>query len=65
VSLHANAQDARPAHIPGDIVAGGKIYDDWGLHLIDVNLAMGNLLDVVRRQSAAHLSKSAQPTNGD
>jgi len=29
----------------------------WGLHLIDINLAMGNLLDIVGRQSKA-LSKS-------
>jgi hypothetical protein len=65
VSLHANPQDARPADIPGDIVAGGKRYDDWGLHLIDVNLAMGNLLDIVRRQSVAYLSKSAQQAKGD
>jgi hypothetical protein len=65
VSLHANPQDARPADIPGDIVAGGKRYDDWGLHLIDVNLAMGNLLDIVRRQAVAYLSKSAQQAKGD
>lgn len=65
VSLHANPEDARPADIPGDIVAGGKRYDDWGLHLIDVNLALGNLLDIVRRQSAAHLSKSAPQAKGE
>lgn len=65
VSLHANPQDARPADIPGDIVAGGKRYDDWGLHLIDVNLAMGNLLDIVRRQAVAYVSKSAQQAKGD
>jgi hypothetical protein len=25
----------------------------WGLHLVDVNIALGNLVDLVRRQSAA------------
>ena len=27
---------------------------DWGLHLYDVNLPLGNLVDVVRRQSRAY-----------
>jgi hypothetical protein len=27
---------------------------DWGLHLYDVNLALGDLVDVVRRQAIAH-----------
>jgi hypothetical protein len=26
----------------------------WGLHLADVNVALGNLVDLVRRQAAAH-----------
>jgi len=38
-------------------VTGGQVQADWGLHLIDVNLAMGNLIDVVRQQSKAYLSK--------
>ncbi len=29
---------------------------DWGLHLIDVNLAIGNLVDIVAQQSKAYLS---------
>ena len=28
----------------------------WGLHLIDVNLAMGNLVDIVREQSKAFVT---------
>jgi Protein of unknown function (DUF3089) len=60
VSLHPGPQDARPADIPGDIVSGGKILDNWGLHMIDMNLAMGNLLDIVRGQSVAYLSKSTK-----
>jgi hypothetical protein len=27
----------------------------WGLHLADVNVALGNLVDLVRRQAAAHV----------
>ena len=26
----------------------------WGLHLVDVNIAMGNLVDLVRQQAAAY-----------
>ena len=28
---------------------------DWGLHLVDLNLAYGNLVDVVKRQAKAYL----------
>lgn len=39
---------ARPDDIPGDFVMRGRRFDDWGLHLVDVNLAMGNLVEIVR-----------------
>jgi pimeloyl-ACP methyl ester carboxylesterase len=29
----------------------------WGLHLVDMNLAFGNLVEVVRRQAAAYLRR--------
>ena len=29
----------------------GKVLEDWGLHLIDVNLAMGNLLTIVGEET--------------
>jgi hypothetical protein len=32
-----------------------SIGPDWGLHLVDINLAYGNLVDVVRRQARAYL----------
>ncbi len=35
----------------------GKPQANWGLHLVDVNLTMGNLLDIVSQQSKAYLSK--------
>ena len=37
-------------------VVNGKRWDDWGLHLLDVNIAMGNLLELVRLQGAAFLA---------
>ena len=59
VAVHLNADPASPrtSDIPGDIVIGAMILKDWGLHLIDANLFMGNLVDVVGEESAAWQSK--------
>lgn len=56
ITVHGNPADPRTDDIVGDVVVGGQIQADWGLHLIDVNLAMGNLLDIVHQQSKAYLS---------
>jgi hypothetical protein len=53
ISVHADPAGPRASDIAGDIVVGGQVMADWGLHLIDVNLAMGNLLDIVGQQSKA------------
>jgi hypothetical protein len=34
--------------------------DSWGLHLADVNIALGNLIDVVGAETKAYLKKSAK-----
>jgi len=56
ITVHGNPADPRTDDIAGDVVTGGQVQADWGLHLIDVNLAMGNLVDIVRQQSKAYLS---------
>jgi hypothetical protein len=38
----------------GDIGAGSPTAATWGLHLVDVNLAMGNLLEIVGQQARAY-----------
>lgn len=39
---------------PGtDVMAAGKPDPNWGLHLIDANLGMGDLVDLVGKQTAA------------
>ena len=53
VTTHADPADPRTDQIAGDVVTGGVTLKDWGLHLIDINLTMGNLVDVVGAQSAA------------
>jgi hypothetical protein len=32
---------------------GGDLTPDWGMHLVDVNVAMGDLVDLVASQAAA------------
>ncbi|HEY6333888.1 MAG TPA: DUF3089 domain-containing protein [Blastocatellia bacterium] len=54
VTVHGNPDGPRIGDIPGDVVVAGRVFTDWGLHLIDVNLAMGNLIDIVGQQSKAY-----------
>lgn len=56
ISLHGDPNGPRTADIRGDVVVGGRIQPDWGLHLIDANLFMGNLIDIVHVQTQAYLS---------
>jgi hypothetical protein len=55
LAVHVNADEAGPrTHvIAGDVIVGGQIQRNWGLHLIDANLAMGNLVDIVHAQGQA------------
>ena len=50
LTVHPNPADPRTDQIPGDIVQGGKVALDWGLHLIDINANMGGLVSVVAAQ---------------
>jgi len=56
VTVHGNPADPRTDDISGDVMQNGEVNASWGLHLIDVNLAMGNLVDVVRQQGKAYLA---------
>jgi hypothetical protein len=56
VTVHADPVGPRANDITGDVIFNGQVMADWGLHLIDVNLAMGNLVDIVAQQSKAYLS---------
>ena len=56
VSLHGDPAGARVSDIPGDLVVGGQIRWDWGLHLIDVQAAIGNLIEIVGQESKAFTS---------
>jgi len=58
VTVNGNPADPRVDDIVGDLGAAPNILANWGLHLIDVNLAMGNLVDIVGQQSKAYLAKA-------
>jgi hypothetical protein len=47
----------RTSDIPGDLVRDGVVRTEWGLHLIDANLTIGNLLDIVDAESTAWVAK--------
>ena len=59
VSVHANPRDPRTDDIPGDSIANGQPQPNWGLHLVDFNLAMGNLVELVRGQAKAYTERRA------
>jgi hypothetical protein len=57
VTVHPDKADPRADNIPGDLLVLGQPLKDWGLHLVDVNLTIGNLVDVVGAQSKAYAAK--------
>ena len=59
VTIHADPSGQRVDEIGGDILANGKPQANWGLHLIDVNLAMGNLVDIIGQQRSG-LAQTAE-----
>jgi hypothetical protein len=58
ITVHGDPSDPRADDIAGDLVTAGQLLADWGLHLIDVNLAMGNLVDIVTQQGRAWSSRA-------
>ncbi len=53
VTVNADPADPRTDDIAGDVLTNGQVQASWGLHLIDVHLAMGNLVEIVGQQSSA------------
>lgn len=57
ITVHGNPADPRTDDITGDMIANGQMNAAWGLHLIDVNLTIGNLVDLVRDQTRSYLAR--------
>ncbi len=59
VHFNADPADARIDDPGTDVMAQGKPDPNWGLHLNDANIVMGDLVDVLGKQAAAW--KAAHP----
>lgn len=53
VHFNADTADARIDDPGSDVIAQGKPDPNWGLHLNDANIGMGDLVDVVGKQAAS------------
>jgi hypothetical protein len=51
VTVHGDPSDPRVDDIVGDLTP------DWGLHLVDFNISMGNLVNIVGQETKAWLKK--------
>jgi Protein of unknown function (DUF3089) len=60
VTVHSDPSGPRAKDIVGDVVVNGQVLPDWGLHLIDVNLTMGNLLEIVHQEAKAYGANRAK-----
>jgi Protein of unknown function (DUF3089) len=57
ITVHGDPNDPRADDIVGDVITNGEVQANWGLHLIDPNLEMGNLLDLVKAEAAAYKAR--------
>ncbi|WP_372919610.1 DUF3089 domain-containing protein, partial [Sandarakinorhabdus sp.] len=55
VGINADPADPRTDTINGDVVAGGQVVEAWGLHLIDMQVVMEDLVDLAKTQGTAWL----------
>jgi hypothetical protein len=59
VSRNISPGGSRVSDVKGDLIdSSGKVVPDWGLHLVDVNLTMGNLLSIVGDETRAYLAQN-------
>jgi len=56
ITVHGEPSDPRTDEITGDVVTNGMVNADWGLHLIDIHMTMGNLLDLVHTKAGKYLA---------
>lgn len=57
ITVNGKPDDPRVDDIPGDIGRPGMPLANWGLHLVDMNLTMGDLVGVVGQQAKAWASR--------
>jgi len=57
ISINADSKDARTDDIIGDVISNDEVNKAWGLHLIDMSMTMGNLIDIVAKQAKVYLRR--------
>jgi hypothetical protein len=57
VGINADPADPRTDTINGDVMVGGQVVPGWGLHLIDMQVAMEDLVDLAKTQGQAWLRR--------
>lgn len=60
VTVNADPADPRTDTIVGDVAVGNGFLKDWGLHLIDMNVAMGDLVALSDAQAKAWRRANSQ-----
>jgi len=55
VGINADPADPRTDTINGDVMVSGQIVPSWGLHLIDMQVAMEDLVDLAKSQGQSWL----------
>lgn len=58
VTTLGDPDGARIDAIAGDVMIDGAPRPDWGLHLVDINIALGNLVAVARELADAYVSQT-------
>ncbi|WP_439135823.1 DUF3089 domain-containing protein [Pseudomaricurvus sp.] len=53
VQVNGNPDDPRVDDMVGDVVVGGQRLKGWGLHLVDISIAQGDLIKLVQTQAEA------------
>lgn len=51
ISVHPDPSGKRVDDFRGDVFTHGAVRPRWGLHVVDIELAMGNLLEIVDAQA--------------
>lgn len=57
ITINGVPADPRTDDIVADVYTNGVVQANWGLHLVDINLAQGNLVQIVAAKAQAHLAR--------
>ena len=54
ITVNADPKDARTDRTPGDVYIAGRLTPGWGLHVVDMSVAQGDLLRLVQAQGETY-----------